>query len=304
MAGDFARGWPEFLWRWKCRDYPPHGYQLPLWDGAPLDGATILLHAEQGLGDTLQLIRFAPLVQQRGARFVLHCPPPLLPLLSRSPGIDALVSQDEPPPAASCRAALMDLPALLGTTLDSLPAEVPYLFTDARLVDHWRSRLSAESGFHVGLNWQGNPRYRGDRERSIPLAHFAPLAALPGVRLWSLQKQHGLEQLAAARFPVVDLGSQLDEQQGAFVETAAVMQALDLVVTSDTATAHLAGGLGVPVWLVLQYSPDWRWFWDTDHSPWYPTMRVFRQEARGDWAGALGRLAQALRALVVSRGIS
>jgi hypothetical protein len=174
-------------------------------------------------------------------------------------------------------------------TVTQAPADVPYLFADAALTETWRQRLAGHPGFKVGIGWQGNPKYVADRLRSIPLRHFAPLARLPGVRLFSLQKGPGVEQLAeaAGNFTVFDFGAEFDTQGGTFMDTAAVMRNLDLVVTSDTALAHLAGGLGVPVWVALGFSCDWRWLDEREDSPWYPTMRLFRKRqriARGRWA--------------------
>src|SRR5262249_55985616 len=156
----------------------------------------------------------------------------------------------------------------------------PHLFADPKLVDHWRDRLKALDGFRVGIAWQGDSTFRFDRARSIPLAEFEPLAKIPGVRLISLQKHNGLDQIVknAARVPLIGFGDEFDEQHGAFMDSAAIMKNLDLVITSDSAVAHLAGGLGTPVWLVVQFAPEWRWFLDRDDSPWYPTMRIFRQK--------------------------
>jgi Flp pilus assembly protein TadD len=293
--GRLEQGWPGYEWRFKCKEFgslPP--FQAPLWDGSLLDGRTILIHAEQGLGDTLQFIRYVPLVHQRGGRVILMCQPPLVRLLARSPGIERLLAHGDPVPESDVHVSLLSLPGLFGTTLESVPADVPYIEAEPALVEAWRQRLAAP-GFKVGIAWQGNPKFRQDRNRSIPLAQFAPLAQVPGVRLLSLQK--GREQLPALRglFPVTDLGGELDEATGPFLDTAAVMKNLDLVVTSDTSIAHLAGALGVPVWVALQDVPDWRWLMDREDSPWYPTMRLFRQTKLGQWADVFDRIAEALR---------
>jgi Flp pilus assembly protein TadD len=303
QMGHFEQGWPGYEWRWKCKEFaslPP--LDRPQWDGSPLDGRTILVHAEQGLGDTLQFIRYAPLVQQRGGRVILVCQPPLIRLLARSPGIERLVAQGEPLPEYQVHAPLMSLPGLLGTTLESVPADVPYLDAEPRLVEDWRHRLGSYPGFKVGIVWQGNRKFRSDRRRSVPLVQFAPLARVPGVHLLSLQKGAGCEQLPAlqGRFPVIDLGSQLDETTGPFMDTAAVMKNLDLVVTSDTATAHLAGALGVPVWVALHDIPDWRWLLHREDSPWYPTMRLFRQTRPGQWEDVFHRIAGELQRRVAA----
>jgi Flp pilus assembly protein TadD len=293
LQGDYARGWPEFEWRWKCKDFVPRRFPQPPWDGSPLDGRTILLHAEQGLGDTLQFIRYAPLVKQRGGNLLLECPPAMHRLLASCRGIDQFHAKGGPRPAFDVHAALMSLPGLLGTTLQTVPAEIPYVFAEPALVEKWRQELASVSGFKIGINWKGSPRYRADQQRRVPLAAFAPLARLPGVKLFSLQKGFGTEELAqvAGQFEVTDLGPRMEEEADAFIHTAAVMKNLDLIVTSDTAVPHLAGALGVPVWIALPHVPDWRWKMDREDSPWYPTARLFRQKRSGDWADMFERIA-------------
>ena len=286
LLGDFARGWPEQEWRWRTKAFSWYTSSKPRWDGSDLDGRTILLFAEQGLGDTLQFIRYAPLVKMRGGRVVVECQPLLQPLLSRCPGIDQLLTQGSPRPDYDVEAPLLSLPSILGTTLDAIPALVPYLAVDPSLVSRWRSELR-EGRFKVGVVWQGNRGHSGDRWRSAPLAQFASLAEAPGVQLYSLQKGPGAEQAAGAGFPIIDLGNRLEH----FADAAAVMMSLDLVVTVDTAAAHCAGALGVPVWVALPFAPDWRWLLDREDSPWYPTMRLFRQKQFGQWPEVFARIA-------------
>jgi Flp pilus assembly protein TadD len=306
LMGDFERGWPEYEWRWRCKDWPSAmpPFRQPIWDGGSLEGRTILLHAEQGLGDTLQFIRYAPLVKQRGCTTVVQCQPPLVRILTGCPGIDRLVPLGCPLPDFDVHAPLLSIPRLLRTTPATVPAAVPYLSADEQLLQHWGRQLKPVQAFKVGIAWQGSPTYRKDRDRSVPLAHFAALARVPGVQLISLQKGPGTEQLAgvADLFPVTDLGSRLDETAGAFMDTAAVMKNLDLVVTSDTAIPHLAGALGVPVWVPLPLVPDWRWLLEREDSPWYPTMRLFRQTERGNWTEVFERIARALHEKLRSRG--
>jgi tetratricopeptide (TPR) repeat protein len=296
--GDFARGWAEYEARLKLPGHTGSTFCEPRWEGEPLKGRTILLHAEQGLGDTLQFVRYAPLVQARGGRVVVECPGPLRRLLAGCAGIDRVVPQGAALPAFDLHAPLMSLPKVFGTTLANVPARVPYIVPDAGLAACWARALAGLDGLKVGIAWQGNPQYRRDRVRSIPLVHFEPLARIAEIRLISLQKGFGTEQLAAldGRFPVLDLGGQLDEQHGGFMDTAAIMASLDLVITSDTAVPHLAGALGVPVWLALPYAPDWRWLLDRQDSPWYPTMRLFRQGEPGDWRSVFAAMAEALEA--------
>jgi tetratricopeptide (TPR) repeat protein len=298
QQGKYDEGWRAYECRWRCKDFNPPSYVQPPWDGGPLAGRTVLLYDEQGQGDALQFLRYAPLVKGRGGRVVFQCRAALIPLASRCRGIDQVVVRDAPPPPFDVHAALLSLPRLFGTTLATVPAEIPYLFADATLVERWRPEVRAIPGLRVGISWQGSPGYPGDAERSTRLAYFEPLARVPGVRLLSLQKGPGLEQLAevAGRFPVVDLGRRLDEMSGPFMDTAAVMQSLDLVITVDTSLGHLAGGLGVPVWVAQPYAPDWRWQWGSETTPWYPTMRLFRQPEWGRWEPVFARMAEALRA--------
>jgi tetratricopeptide (TPR) repeat protein len=298
LRGDYERGWPDYEWRWRCkRTTPLPPLTQPRWDGSPLAGRTILLYAEQGLGDTLHFVRYAPFVKTRGGRVIVQCQGALIPLLSRTGGIDELAAWGAPSPASDVWLPLMSVPAVMGTTLATIPAEIPYLFADPALVEHWRRQLAAIGGLRVGIAWQGSPRHAWDRHRSVPLAAFAPLARVPGVRLISLQKGPGAEQLqAAGGSSIIGFGELLD-RAGAFTDTAAILKNLDLVVTVDSAIAHLAGGLGVPVWLALHHTPDWRWLLDRADSPWYPTARLFRQPSPGAWAPVFDEIAAALPAL-------
>ena len=295
-SGDFEKGWSEYEWRWRCSTVLPRPFPQPLWQGEPLDGRTILLHAEQGLGDTLQFVRYAPMVKQRGAEVIVSCQKPLLSLLKSCPGIDSLLPQASVVPQFDVQASLMSIPSIFGTTLATIPSEVPYLSANADLAEHWRERLRSLQGFKIGINWRGRPGNPSERHRGIPLRAFAPLARLPGVRLISLQKGPGWEEIAAAaeNVPVVDLGRALDEAAGPFMDTAAIMHNLDLVITSDTVIAHLAGALGVPVWVALPFVPDWRWLLEREDSPWYPTMRLFRQKRPGEWDEVFERIAAAV----------
>jgi hypothetical protein len=267
--------------------------EASLWDGADLCGRKLLIRAEQGLGDTLQFIRLAPRVRRLAPDVTVCVQASLVPLL-RDSGIcvfgDTATLGD-----FDLQVPLLSLPRILGTNLDSIPSEVPYLAANRNLATQWHERLRDVRGFKVGIAWQGNPNHVSDRHRSIPLASFSPLARVPGVQLVSLQKDAGTDQIAAVaeRIGLVTLDG-LDEQGGAFTDTAAVMQQLDLVVTSDTAIAHLAGALGVRVWTALAVSADWRWLANRDDSPWYPTMRLFRQTTPGDWTAVLERIAAEL----------
>jgi ADP-heptose:LPS heptosyltransferase len=222
-------------------------------------------------------------------------------LLAGCRGVETILPLGAPLPQFDVCAALLSLPLIQGTTLETIPNEVPYVAADPQLIEHWRLRLAAFDEFKIGIAWQGSPRYKNDRARSIPLASFQALAEVPGVRLFSLQKGLGIEQIAAAadRVPLVDLGPELDVEAGPFMDTAAVMTNLDLVVAPDTSIAHLAGALGVPVWIALPHVAEWRWLADRDDSVWYPTARLFRQPEAGDWADPFRRMADVLRPLAV-----
>jgi tetratricopeptide (TPR) repeat protein len=295
LLGRLSEGWQENEWRIRCDDYPETLLPLPHWDGSDLTGKTIVLYGEQGLGDTLQFIRYAPLVKARGGMVVAACPALLLPILAGCPGVDRLVLKGPgAAEAAYVQALLPSLPAIFKTTLDTIPAEVPYLFADPVRVEFWREKLAQVPGFKVGILWQGSAAHPRDRWRSAPVAEFAPLARVAGVRLLSLQMDQGREQLAAldGLSEVIDLSFQLADNP--FAETAAVMKNLDLVVTVDTAAAHLAGALGVPVWVALPVANDWRWLQGREDSPWYPTLRLFRQRQRGNWQDVFARIAKEL----------
>jgi tetratricopeptide (TPR) repeat protein len=292
LTGNYEDGWREYEWRRQVPAYRPQSYPQPLWDGSSLEGKTILLHHEQGVGDTIQFIRYAALVKQTGATVLFACPPPLESLLRCCPGIDRLLHLGSVLPPFDVQAPLISLPFLLKTTLATVPAPIPYLAADPELVEHWRPELATIQGFKIGIVWQGNPSYRKDHLRSVRLEQLEPLARLPGVRLISLQKAPGNEQLApvGAAWNVVDVAGRLNT----WADTATIVSQLDLVVSVDTAVAHLAGALGVPVWIALPFIPDWRWLLDREDSPWYPSARLFRQTQRGDWAGVFSRIAAAL----------
>jgi tetratricopeptide (TPR) repeat protein len=294
--GDLERGWPEYEWRLRCPDVPPTGLTQPRWHGEPLNGRTILLYAEQGLGDAIQFIRYAPLVRQRGGSVVVVCHAGLTRLLSGFRGVAQLVASGAPLPPFDTQAPLLSLPGIFRTSLDSVPADVPYLTANPQLINYWGARLSAYPGIKIGITWQGNPGHPDDYRRSAPLAVFSPLAKLPGVHLFSLQKGSASEQLAqvATSWPITDLGPQLDEKTGIFMDTAAVLKHLDMMVTVDTAIVHVAGALAAPVYMALAHVADWRWLLERDDTPWYPTVRLFRQREPGQWSDVFERIAAAI----------
>jgi Flp pilus assembly protein TadD len=297
MRGEYTRGWSEYEWRWRCAPTPARSFSQPRWDGRPLDGKAVLIYAEQGLGDTIQFIRYAPLVQQRGGMVLVECPGILEQLLARCPGVDRVLPQGSPHPEFAYQIPFLSLPAVFNTTIETVPADTPYLSAPPQLIESWGRKLDAMEGFKIGIAWQGSQKYGGDAHRSIPLKEFEPLTKIDGVRLISLQKGFGSEQLQplAKQWNILDLGQKLDAN-GAFLDTAAIMTNLDLVVTSDTAVAHLAGALGLPVWMAVSRAADWRWLRAGDTSPWYPTMRLFRQNEWGNWGEVFQRVAREVRA--------
>ncbi len=303
--GDFERGWEEAEWRLKCRNPPGFRVSHPRWSGENLPEKTILLHWEQGLGDTLQFSRFVPQVAERVGKVWVYCQAPLYRLVARCPGVARVFDGTIPHPPFDVHAPLMSVPAILGTTLSTLPA-APYLSADSATIEHWRGEVARAlnvsdpaSVFKIGIAWQGNPQNKIDRWRSFPLELLAPLAEVPGVRLISLQKGAGTEQIRALgrRFPVAELGGRIEglEDRRDFLDTAAVMSVCDLVVTPETAVAHLAGALAVKCWVALCHAGDWRWMVEGDQTPWYSHSRLFRQTTMGEWNGVFQRMAVALR---------
>ncbi len=301
--GDFARGWEDFEPRLSGRIQAGSAHPAPLWRGEPLAGRTILLHSDAGLGDTIHGIRYAPLVHARGGRVVIACQEPLVRLVETCPGIDRVVPRSGPLPEFDVHSPIMRLMGLFTPNVAAIPATIPYLWADAARVDHWRERLEAWPGFKIGIAWQGSPQALRDRDRSFPLVHFERLARIPGVRLISLQKGFGVEQLRerGVRFPVIDLGEEVDPDMAMMEDTPAIMMGLDLVIAPDTAVAHLAGALGVPIWIALPKAPDWRWLLDRADSPWYPTARLFRQTERDHWDPVFDRIGAAIEERIASR---
>lgn len=304
LAGDFAAGWPGYERRTETLDAPPRRFPQPRWQGEPLAGKSLFVYADQGFGDTLQFVRFLPQAKERSqARIVFECQRELASLLAEQGGIDELVCEGDQPPSFDSQIPLASLPGLFGVDLDSIPAEVPYIHPPAELRDELNEIVEEvdSSRLRVGLVWQGNPQQARDVLRSCPLDKLLSLAEVAGVSLFSLQTgEPALEQLVRfdPRRRPIDIGSRLRD----FAETAAVISRLDLVISVDTATAHLAGALGTPVWTLLSQTPDWRWLLDREDSPWYPTMRLFRQRQWGDWDGAVREVGAELRRMVEERG--
>jgi tetratricopeptide (TPR) repeat protein len=307
LLGDYQRGLPAFEARWAEALLRRASFRQPLWDGTPFRGRTLLVHAEQGLGDTLQFVRYLPMVKERGGRVIFACPEALSGLLAEIQGADVVVSlrrEGVDWPQFDVHAPLLSLPRIFGTNLDTIPARVPYLHANRGRAEFWATELGNDGRLKVGIAWQGNRAYGRDHLRSVPLERFAPLAEVPGIRLFSLQNGPGREQIGAEAlgWPLADLGERLDLATAQFVDTAAVMTVLDLVIAIDSASAHLAGALGVPVWITTSFVPDWRWHLEREDSPWYPTARLFRQPSRGDWTSVFERIARELRQLSEARG--
>jgi tetratricopeptide (TPR) repeat protein len=300
LTGRFAEGWEGYEWRRKLDRWIPRCLPGPEWNKSTPADKRLFYYAEQGLGDTIQFSRFATAVAATGKEVVLEVPPALVRLLSGLSNVK-VIGSGEPPLQYDAHLPLVSLPRLLWATLETIPASVPYLFAEPARIEAWSGRLPV-SDLRVGIAWQGKPG-KVESSRSIPLRAFAPLCHIPGVTLISLQKHDGLDQLA--NLPpdtiVETLGEEFDAGPDAFLDCAGVMMNLDLVISSDTAVAHLAGALGRPIWVVLKHVPDWRWLLDRDDSPWYPTARLFRQRRPGDWDEVFERVAAELAEAVARK---
>ncbi len=299
LTGRFAQGWDEYEWRLRYPEYGSGTAGALRWDGAALHGRTILLDCEQGFGDAIQFLRYAPMVAERGGRVLVRCAPDLCGLFAGAQGIAAVVPRDARPPPFDVHCPLPSLPRVFGTTLESVPAGVPYVHAPAGKTALWKERLAGSAGERkVGLVWASQSKHRTAATKSIPLEAMAPLAGVPGLRFYSLQKGEAAQQ--AARPPsgmrMVDLSGDLAD----FSDTAAVLANLDLVISVDTAVAHLAGAMARPAWTLLKFAPDWRWLLERSDCPWYPTMRLFRQRRVGDWSDAILETARALRQFAAS----
>ncbi|MBF0612058.1 MAG: glycosyltransferase family protein [Magnetococcales bacterium] len=297
--GRLAEGWGEYEWRWNLKEYgwlkSLHGeFSQPRWNGEPLQGKTILVYAEQGMGDTIQYVRYLPWLVDMGATVILAVHPPLVTLFSQLKRIFVIPLDQKPLPAFDYHSPLLSLPRLQGTQLFNVPANVPYLHADENLVQQWLPRLGG--GLRVGLVWAGNPTQKGDKFRSPRLASMFPLFDIPGVTFIALQVGEGRQDLQQYPLPphVIDLGKEIKD----FSDTAAIMKSLDLMITSCTAPLHLAGALGVRTWGVIPYSPHFLWMLNREDSPWYPTLRLYRQDRYDvNWSQVIQQVRQDLLAL-------
>ncbi len=294
LEGNLPLGWSEHEYRWRTPHFlrDRQKFPQPLWKGEPLKGSRILLRAEQGLGDTLQFVRYVPLVAARGGNVVLEVQTRLQRLLARSPGAAEVIRRGEARPEADWQCPLMSLPLAFATDLNSIPAEIPYVQPDPAQIAAWGQRLAGNS-LRIGLAWGGSPTFPYERWRSIPLEQLAPLTQLEGTTFYSLQmgpQASQVKQLGSG-VRLIDLQ---DEQQD-LADTAAIVANLGLVISIDTSVAHLAGAMGKPVWILLHKSPDWRWLLEREDSPWYPTARLFRQSTLGNWLDVVARVERELR---------
>lgn len=297
LNGDLAEGFRQYQWRrdpaLNIMTYP-HSYEQPRWDGSPIDGKTILIHFEQGYGDNIQFIRYLPMLKEIGAKVIFEARAEMLDLIKDFPGVDNVV---EAKTHGGCTedfdfyAALMDLPAIFQTTLETVPSEVPYIFANKDITKKWKERITTDD-FKVGIVWAGKPTNRNDVNRSFKLSNFKPLANIKDVKLFSLQKGDAVKQIA--QFEDLEIEN-LGEHFKNFADTAAAIENLDLIISIDTSVLHLAGAMGKLTWALLPFSPDWRWLLNRNDSPWYPTMKLFRQKKIGDWKSVIEEITEELK---------
>jgi Flp pilus assembly protein TadD len=293
-VGQYETGWAEYEWRSQLPGFAMHPVSKPQWNGEPLDGRTLVVHAEQGLGDSIQFSRYLEFLDQSDGDIVFAVPTSLVALMQSVNGTPKVVSIDKMP-AHDVQTPLLSLPRLFNDGQPYEPKDGSYICPENDRIEKWQAQIADLSGLKVGIAWQGNAAYQNDLRRSIPLVNFEPVARLDGVQLVSLQKDAGSDQIPelAWRDRIVDMTAEMDTDR-AFVDTVALMKSLDLVITSDTSIAHLAGAAGVPVWVGLNALPDWRWGLKGETSPWYSSMRLFRQDTPGDWAGVFSKMTTAI----------
>ena len=303
IGGKFIEGWQNYEWRFRKKDVMviERNISQPRWMGQDITGQTILLYAEQGLGDAVQFIRYAPLVAERGAHVVVECQKELVKLVQHVKGVGEVVQKGQKIPAVDVWCPLLSLPLLFSTTLDTIPANIPYLQVSQELKHAWEQKvLDDPAGFRVGIVWAGNPKYRHDRLRSCPLKLIAKLQNIKGIVFYSLQKD--ATTIPAQSFNHKIFIDYMDEVRD-FSDTAALIENLDLVISVDTAVAHVAGALGKKVWTLLRSAPDWRWMLHRSDSPWYPTMRLFRQPKQGEWESVIDEVLIELQREISSPGV-
>jgi len=304
LLGHYQDGWRDYEWRLGTRGFLDKRPKInaATWEGEDLAGRRLIVFGEQGLGDTIQFARFLPQLVQRKAKVTFLTQAKLVRILRPLIGDIDVVSAIDDQDGFDFQCALMGLPLRFNTKLDTIPAKIPYLSVEPDRVARWKERIGAH-GFKIGIGWQGNPNGQ-DNHKHVPLEEFIPLSRIPQVRLISLQYRDGVDQLA--RLPpdvkIETLGNDFNNGPDAFIDTAAVMANLDLIISSCTSIPHLAGALGRPTWVVLKHVPDWRWLLDREDSPWYPTMRLFRQPERDDWTSIFSKIERELRSLLNAKG--
>lgn len=308
LTGRYSEGWKEYQWRRKIKSATfayPHCYEKPCWDGSSFAGKRLLVHYEQGMGDNLQFVRYLPMVKARGGTVIFESPKAMYGLMRRFDAIDELVEavpESKPDVEFDLYTSIMDLPYIFGTTLETIPSDVPYLYADSAKVKYWRDRLTG-AGFKVGLVWGGRPIRANEvltlQYRSCSLEHFEPLANIPTVQLYGLQKGPAAAQVKqlSKQFIIENFGEEFED----FTDTAGAIENLDLVISIDTSAAHLAGAMGKPTWVLLKFDADWRWLLERQDCPWYPTMRLFRQNKGEDWDIVIKRVAKELQTLISSK---
>jgi Flp pilus assembly protein TadD len=290
LVGDWIPGWNEFEWRLQRPESPGRIYPQPVWSGQPLAGKTLLLWSEQGFGDMVQFFRFVSVAKRLGGRVILDVQSPLASLLAAQNVADAVYANGDALPPFDYHAALMSMPRILRTTIETLPRQVPYLQPDPVRAAMWAARLKKDTTRKIGLAWAGRPEHHNNRRRSIRPELLRPLSAMKDVTFVTIQPRPANAPPPPAELAIMDPGMELAD----FADTAALISQLDLVISVDTSVAHLAGALGKPVWLLLPFSPDWRWLMLREDSPWYPTMRLFRQRRLGNWDDVMGRVVKEL----------
>jgi tetratricopeptide (TPR) repeat protein len=302
LVGRCIDGWADYEWRWKTDQMAPErrNFKQPQWCGrTDVSGKSVLLHAEQGFGDALMAVRYVRRVIECGARVILEIAAPLQPLLAEIEGVAQIVTRGHPLPAFDLHCPLMSLPLAFETTLTTIPAEVPYLSVPKIHAEKWRQRLPRSGMPRIGISWAGRPDFKRDRERSIGLRRMLPILSRTDVQFFSIQKflRDGDAEILRDNPQITDLGADIES----FADSAAVMSSMDLVISSDTSVVHLAGALGKPVWILLQFVPDWRWLLDRNDSPWYPTARLFRQSERHNWDSVITDVDHALNAFLIGQ---
>ncbi len=313
--GNFEQGLDEYEWRWKTYNESDKKFNCPVWQGEDLANQTLLIYAEQGLGDTIHFVRYAKLLKEQyaGLKIIFESQLPLVALMQKQPYLDQVIARGgRSAPFAHYQIPLMSIPRIVKTRLETIPADIPYIQGDASLKQKWNKKLSSDHNFKVGICWQGNARYstqslrRAVAAKSIALSLFAPLLALEGVTVYSLQRIDGDEQIQDCEFAdkLVVFDESFDQTDGRFMDTTAVIEQLDLIISVDTSIAHLAGALGKPTWIVLPYPTDWRWFLHRTDSPWYPTARLFQQKTTGQWEPVMQQIVTELQTMLAQNKIA